>query len=321
MKYTIFLLFLSFVWADDTTLIVQEDEAAAGLDLQAVVQLASEVEDTEAFERALNDERRGINNMDLNDDGQVDYIRVVTQNDDDAFVYVLQVPLAEDAFQDVATVQIEKDRDGEVRLQVQGDIDIYGPDVYYVPAPTVQVSLFPLVRWTFSPLYRPWVSPWHWSVRPVWWSPFRVVPFTVYRPRVTTYTRINVHVTKVSHVTRCNTVYKTRTTSTKVVKTTHASKTKVVHEGAHGGTTKVTHGHDGEGNRGTKVTHENSKTGRSQSVAVKKEADGDKSVKVKKSKTNESGTTTKSVKKSKSKDGKTTTTKKKTKTKEKAKKD
>ena len=47
-----------------------------------------------------------------------------------------------------------------------------------------------------------------------------MVSYSVYRPRVTRYTTINVNVTRVNHVTRAGGVYRTRTTSTRVVRPT-----------------------------------------------------------------------------------------------------
>ena len=47
------------------------------LDLRAVADVFADSRNLEEFERRLNDYDEGINNLDLNQDGQVDYLRVI----------------------------------------------------------------------------------------------------------------------------------------------------------------------------------------------------------------------------------------------------
>ena len=55
---------------DRTAVIAPVSEEAEGLDLQAVAALFQESKDVEDFERRLNDEKTGVNNLDLDgDDG------------------------------------------------------------------------------------------------------------------------------------------------------------------------------------------------------------------------------------------------------------
>ncbi len=51
------------------------------LDLYAVLTLFQKSKTIEAFEKSLNDEKTGINNLDLNLDKKVDFIKVVTKKD------------------------------------------------------------------------------------------------------------------------------------------------------------------------------------------------------------------------------------------------
>ena len=103
---------------DDVTVIVPTTEAGENLDLQAVMELCRDAETVEYFEKALNDSTNEVNNLDLNEDGTVDYIRVVEQVDGDVHILILQVPLGENEYQDVATINIEKNKD-EYILQAQ----------------------------------------------------------------------------------------------------------------------------------------------------------------------------------------------------------
>src|SRR6476620_3019277 len=77
----------------------KEDTTSLGLpgdnlDRYAVLTLFQKSKTREAFEKSLNDEKEGINNLDLNLDKKIDFIKVTTQKEDkkdSAFAFVLQV--------------------------------------------------------------------------------------------------------------------------------------------------------------------------------------------------------------------------------------
>ncbi|MBL0110193.1 MAG: hypothetical protein IPP42_04700 [Saprospiraceae bacterium] len=56
----------------------------------------------------LNQDDNHVNNLDLNDDGEVDYIRVIDNMDGDAHALVLQVVVSATENQDIAVIEIEK---------------------------------------------------------------------------------------------------------------------------------------------------------------------------------------------------------------------
>ena len=123
-----------FIFAqEEITVVAPTSEVAEGLDLHAVAELFKESENLEEFEQYLNDPEIGINNLDLDGDGYVDYIRVVEQVTDYTHVIILQVPLGEDEFQDIATIEIEKTGDEDYNMQVRGNEIIYGTDYYVTP--------------------------------------------------------------------------------------------------------------------------------------------------------------------------------------------
>src|SRR4030095_1529514 len=74
------------------------------LDLYAVLDLFQKSKTIEEFEKSLNLQETGINNLDLNLDNKVDFIKVVTTKKDDDFTFVLQVPVNEKETQDVAVI-------------------------------------------------------------------------------------------------------------------------------------------------------------------------------------------------------------------------
>src|SRR3972149_4165394 len=63
------------------------------LNLYAVMKLFQESETLEGFERRLNAEDSRINNLDLNGDNYIDYIRVIDQPDGRVHLIVLQVAI------------------------------------------------------------------------------------------------------------------------------------------------------------------------------------------------------------------------------------
>ncbi len=60
---------------EEITVVAPTSEAAEGLDLKAVSELFKDSENLEEFEKALNDPEVGINNLDLDENGEVDFIR------------------------------------------------------------------------------------------------------------------------------------------------------------------------------------------------------------------------------------------------------
>src|SRR3954465_4004358 len=80
------------------------------LDLYAVLTLFQKSKTIEAFEKSLNDEKTGINNLDLNLDKKVDFIKVTTKKDGDAFTFILQVDVTKTETQDVAVILVSKDK-------------------------------------------------------------------------------------------------------------------------------------------------------------------------------------------------------------------
>ena len=186
---------------EGVTIVAPTSEAAEGLDLSAVSALFQESENLEAFERALNDPEIGINNLDLDENGEADFIRVVEQSADETRLIILQVPLAENEFQDVATIEVEKTGDDVYNMQVHGDAIIYGYDYYVAPA-YVHIHSWPIITWMYGPAYRPYRSVFRVGFYPQWWRPYRPVSLRVYRTRTVKFNRRTTFtVRKTSRVT------------------------------------------------------------------------------------------------------------------------
>ena len=223
---------------EDITIVAPTSEAANGLDLKAVSVLFQVSESLEAFEMALNDPEIGINNLDLNEDDKADFIRVVEEAVDGTRLIILQVPLAENEFQDVATIEVEKTGNDAYGMQVHGNAVIYGYDYYIAPA-HVHIHAWPIITWLYGPLYRPYRSVFRIGFYPRWWRPYRPVSLHVYRTRTIKITsRTTFAVRKTSRVASISKINYKPCSSTLVKK-----KTKVaVTSKPRGKTTTVTKG-------------------------------------------------------------------------------
>ncbi len=190
--------------------------------LEGVLELFKKAQNMEDFEKAINSEDNNVNNLDLNEDGQVDYVRVVDNTEDDVHAIVLQVYVNEKEIQDVAVIELEKTGPEEAMLQIIGDEDVYGEQKIVEPFEeefsrdgkggphvdfervVVNVWLWPCVRFVYSP------------------RPFRI--FVVH----THPWRRHYHVVNVHRVTRAHRVYAPRRTYSHTVrtKTTTVRKTR-----------------------------------------------------------------------------------------------
>jgi len=220
------LLGVSSVLAQDVAVVAPASDAAEGLDLQAVAGLFKDAENLEAFEKSLNDPEIGVNNLDLDDNGEVDFVRVVEEAEDETRVIILQAALGENEFQDVATIEVEKSGAESYNMQVHGNEAIYGVD-YYVAPVQVQIHAWPIVGWLYLPHHRPYYSVYHFHHHPHWWRPWRPVHVNVYRTRtVRIKTTTTFSVVKTSRVKTVRKVNYRPSSSTLVKKQTRVTRTR-----------------------------------------------------------------------------------------------
>src|SRR4051812_47482517 len=110
------------------------------LDLYAVLTLFQKSKTIEDFEKSLNQQETGINNLDLDLDKKVDFIKIVTKQKDSSFSFILQVAVSKTENQDVAVILVDKDKKGKVTLQIVGDELLYGKDYVIEPNPAGSTS-------------------------------------------------------------------------------------------------------------------------------------------------------------------------------------
>lgn len=163
------MLLTSISMRADETITVSStgSDISENLDLKAVATLFGEVNDLEKFEEELNSEKRHINNLDLNGDGIVDYLRVVEVKDGNKHLVVIQAILAKDIYQDVATIYVEKAKDNKVTVQIVGDEYIYGVNYVIEPVYFYRPVIY---DWFWGAHWVCWHSPYYWGYYPHYWG-------------------------------------------------------------------------------------------------------------------------------------------------------
>jgi hypothetical protein len=176
------------------------------LNLAAVLDVFQRSPTLEDFEAVLNADTSKINNLDLNNDNQIDYIKVLDKQEGTLHSIILQVDINETESQDVAVIFVEK-KGEDVQIQLVGDEDLYGKDYILEPASDqrsrttenpgytgdgttinttnnyyyntenygyasrpelLSSSLFMGNNWVYlrTRVCAPWNSPWHWGYYP-----------------------------------------------------------------------------------------------------------------------------------------------------------
>jgi len=190
------ILTLVFLMSGWTAVIAQQNRMEVPGDhfsLEGALELFKKSASPEEFERMLNSADSKVNNLDLNGDGDIDYIRVIDRNEGNVHAFILQAVISDRESQDVAVISLEKLANGKAVLQITGDADIYGIETIIEPTEEVRINAgtstartvvnvwsWPSVQYVYSPYYYGWESPWSYSYRPYWWNPWRPVVYVSY---------------------------------------------------------------------------------------------------------------------------------------------
>jgi len=242
----LFFLFICFVAVGINTKAQEDSTGLPGdnFSLQGALEMFKQSSSIEEFEKLINSENKNVNNLDLNGDGEIDYIKVIDKADKDAHAFVLQVAVSETENQDIAVIELEKTGDTTAVAQIVGDEEIFGEqtiveasdegdeiddntntpangpaaNLYESNRIVVNVFFWPSVRFVFRPAYVPWVSPWRWRHYPGWWRPWRPLTWHVFHPRAVVYHR-HCAVVRTHRVVVAHRVYTPHRTSSTIVRT------------------------------------------------------------------------------------------------------
>lgn len=165
--------------ADETiTVTATSTDISENLDLKTVATLFGQAKDLEEFESMLNNPDSAFSNLDLNADGEVDYLRVIETAEGNQHLVVVQAVLAKDIYQDVASIFVDKDEETQsITVQVVGDEYIYGANYIIEPVYIYRPAIY---DWFWGPSWVCWHSPYYWGYWPHWWRPFFCVDPYIY---------------------------------------------------------------------------------------------------------------------------------------------
>ena len=190
--------------------------------LEGALDLFKESYTLRDFERKLNTQDRWVNNLDLDYDGRTDYIRVEHRRQGNFHAIILQAIVGRYDLQDVAVVEIEQIGQREAVLQIVGDEDLYGQEVFVEPVTGYNdsrreyrsdygefenVYYWPVVQDILGPRYTAYVSPYRYSYYPTWYTAWRPVTWNIFYPRIVIYSR-RYHVVTRHRVVRAHNFYR-----------------------------------------------------------------------------------------------------------------
>ena len=112
-------LFLLVVCFAATTLSVKAQTDSTGMpgdnfSLQGALEMFKQ---SSSFEKLINTESKNVNNLDLNGDGDIDYVKVIDKAGKDVHAFILQVAVSETENQDIAVIELEKTGDTTAMLR------------------------------------------------------------------------------------------------------------------------------------------------------------------------------------------------------------
>ncbi len=184
------LVFGSCAVQGQTTVYAKNSDISDNLDLRAVASMFGESANLQDFERRLNDPKYQISNLDLNGDNEVDYLRVIESVENRTHVVIIQAVLDRDVYQDIATIDVERDNYNKVSVQVVGNTYLYGANYIYEPV----YSVVPVIYSSFWVTnYRPYCSTWYWGYYPTYYRAWNPYPVYRYRNNVNVYINVNNH--------------------------------------------------------------------------------------------------------------------------------
>ena len=148
-----FMSNISFAQSDDLP-----ENTGDNFSLEGALALFKKSSSVEEFETLINNESSNVNNLDLNNDGQIDYVSVVDIQQNNAHILILSTYLSGTEKQDIATINIEKTGNDQATLQMIGDQDLYAENTIVEPFDTNETIIkIPVAKW--SPRSKPsWIS-------------------------------------------------------------------------------------------------------------------------------------------------------------------
>jgi hypothetical protein len=158
-----------------------------GLDLVAVGEIIKQSANAEAIEAELN-KTGGINNLDLNEDGKVDYINVQEFGEGNVTGFSLTTSLSEGDVQEIATIEIDVNKGTQqADVHIAGNQDMYGSNGHYQSSYNSSNML--LMAYLLRPHSYYYHRPYYPGYYPSHYHSYRSVPRATYQTRTRSVTR------------------------------------------------------------------------------------------------------------------------------------
>ena len=154
------------------------------LDLQALGELVKNSTTAQDIEDKLNT-TGSINNLDLNNDGSVDYIKVTEYGDANQKGFSFTVDVAEGQTQEIATIEVAKGSN-DAQMNIQGNQQLYGNNGYYQSRYSLTDMLIMSYLFRPHPYYH---SPYYYGHYPTYYRSYRSTPYNSYRSRMVSTTK------------------------------------------------------------------------------------------------------------------------------------
>ena len=181
------------------------------LDLQALGALVQKSQNAQDIENALNS-NGSINNLDLDGDGNVDYIKVTEYGSGNTRGFSFTVDLPNNQTQEVATIEVNQNGNN-AQMAINGNQQLYGQNAYYQSS--ISMSDLLIMHYLFSS-HSYYHSPYRYGYYPRYYHSYHAVPMRSYSSRVSPY-RSSTTITRTTTRTTSKIVSPNATKSAPVV--------------------------------------------------------------------------------------------------------
>ena len=190
------MLFTSCSSNGSTQVVVNQSQPNIGenLNLQAVGEIIRHSSNPQEIEKKLN-EPDGVNNLDLDGDGKIDYLKVTEYGKGSEHGYSICAVL-KDGEPEVANVVINTLPNQQAQMSLNGNPTYYGNQNNTYQS-SFNATDFLLLAWLMQPRYSYYVSPYHYGYYGYGYGPRPIVSYQSYytRPYVRTVTTTRTYTT------------------------------------------------------------------------------------------------------------------------------
>jgi len=133
------------------------------LDLNTTSLLFGEASSLQEFEQYLNDPDIQASNLDLNNDGYIDYLKVTGAYENSRYLIKIYSMIGMNQYKNIASIIVRNINYRNPSILIEGDPMIYGNNYILTP----NYSRRPDILWSFSSLtFNSWNSPYYWGYYP-----------------------------------------------------------------------------------------------------------------------------------------------------------